>query len=130
MNLHQNKTLFKDAIKITATQMGMLDIYIEKDYWVTFVLYNLYKSSLSKEIVFKGGTALSKCYGLIERFSEDIDIILIKSEGQSDNQLKKKLKEITTEVSKFLPEIEKKDITHRMGMVRKTAHKYPKVFKG
>jgi len=91
MNLHQNKTLFKDAIKITATQMGMLDIYIEKDYWVTFVLYNLYKSSLSKEIVFKGGTALSKCYGLIERFSEDIDIILIKSEGQSDNQLKKKL---------------------------------------
>jgi predicted nucleotidyltransferase component of viral defense system len=69
MKLHQNMALFKQAVKFTAAQKGILDIYIEKDYWVTFVLYNLYKSELGKEIVFKGGTALSKCYGIIDRFS-------------------------------------------------------------
>ncbi len=130
MKLHENIDLFKDAVKFTAEKMGIKDIYIEKDYWVTFVLHHLYTSELGKEIVFKGGTALSKCYGLIDRFSEDIDLILLKKEGQSDHYLKKKLKEITTAVSKHLPEIEQDDITHKMGMVRKTAHVYPKVFKG
>ncbi|PHS51442.1 MAG: hypothetical protein COB01_10455, partial [Lutibacter sp.] len=79
---------------------------------------------------FKGGTALSKCYDVIERFSEDIDLIILKKDNQSDHYLKKKLKEITTTVSKLLPEIEEKGITHRIGMVRKTAHSYPKAFKG
>ncbi len=130
MNLHQNSALFKDAVKFTAAQKGILDIYVEKDYWVTFVLYHLFKSELGKEIVFKGGTALSKCYGIIERFSEDIDLIILKTDNQSDYYLKKKLKEITVAVSQLLPEIEEKDITHRIGMVRKTAHSYPKAFKG
>jgi len=130
MKLHENIDLFKQAVSFTASQKGIQDIYIEKDYWVTFVLYNLYKSELGKEIVFKGGTALSKCYGVIERFSEDIDLIILKKDNQSDYYLKKKLKEITTAVSNLLPEIEEKDITHRIGMVRKTAHFYPKAFKG
>jgi len=130
MNLHENSALFKDAVKFTAAQKNIKDIYVEKDYWVTFVLYNLYKSELGKEIVFKGGTALSKCYDVIERFSEDIDLIILKNGKQSDHYLKRKLKEITTAVSKLLPEIEEKGITHRVGMVRKTAHTYPKAFKG
>ena len=130
MKLHLNPQLFKDAIKYTAEQKQIQDIYIEKDYWVTFVLFHLYKSEIGKEIVFKGGTALSKCYNIIERFSEDIDLILIKNEEQSDHILKKKLKRITTEVEKHLKEIEVKGITHRIGMVRKTAHQYPKVVKG
>ncbi|WP_457617573.1 nucleotidyl transferase AbiEii/AbiGii toxin family protein [Lutibacter sp.] len=130
MKLHNNSTLFKDAVKFTAAQKNIKDIYVEKDYWVTFVLYNLYKSQLGKEIVFKGGTALSKCYHIIERFSEDIDLIILKDKSQSDHYLKKKLKEITSAVTKLLPEIEEKEITHRVGMVRKTAHTYPKAFKG
>lgn len=130
MKLHNNSKLFKDAVKFTAAQKNIKDIYVEKDYWVTFVLYNLYKSQLGKEIVFKGGTALSKCYHIIERFSEDIDLIILKNESQSDHYWKKKLKEITTAVTKLLPEIEDKQITHRVGMVRKTAHTYPKAFKG
>ena len=130
MNLHENSVLFNDAVKFTAAQKQMKDIYVEKDYWVTFVLYHLYKSPLGKEIVFKGGTALSKCYSIIERFSEDIDLIILKDKSQSDHHLKKKLKEITTAVAKLLPEIEEKNITHKVGMVRKTAHSYPKAFKG
>ncbi len=50
---------------------------IEKDFWVCWALYRLFSNNkLSQQLLFKGGTSLSKCYGLIERFSEDIDLIL------------------------------------------------------
>ncbi len=49
---------------------------IEKDAWVTLVLRMLFGSELNQHIVFKGGTSLSKVYGLIERFSEDIDLAI------------------------------------------------------
>jgi predicted nucleotidyltransferase component of viral defense system len=50
---------------------------IEKDFWVCWALYRIFSDGvLSKQLLFKGGTSLSKCYGLIERFSEDIDLIL------------------------------------------------------
>ena len=48
----------------------------EKDFWVCWVLDRLFRSSLKEKIIFKGGTSLSKAYHLINRFSEDIDLIL------------------------------------------------------
>ncbi|MDR2511052.1 MAG: nucleotidyl transferase AbiEii/AbiGii toxin family protein [Bacteroidales bacterium] len=53
---------------------GLSKIIIEKDWWVTAVLRALFSLPYSKHLSFKGGTSLSKCYHLIERFSEDIDI--------------------------------------------------------
>lgn len=47
---------------------------IEKDWWVTLVLKALFNSKYKEYFVFKGGTSLSKCWKLIERFSEDIDL--------------------------------------------------------
>jgi len=47
---------------------------IEKDWWVTLTLKALFQSAYSENLVFKGGTSLSKCWKLIERFSEDIDL--------------------------------------------------------
>jgi predicted nucleotidyltransferase component of viral defense system len=55
-------------------QRGMQPFAIEKDAWVTLVLRMLFDSELDPHIVFKGGTSLSKVYGLIERFSEDVDL--------------------------------------------------------
>jgi hypothetical protein len=50
---------------------------IEKDFWVCWVLGRLFGSpQMARKILFKGGTSLSKVFGLIERFSEDIDLIL------------------------------------------------------
>ncbi|MBP3792757.1 MAG: nucleotidyl transferase AbiEii/AbiGii toxin family protein [Ruminococcus sp.] len=50
---------------------------VEKDFWVCFTLdYLFHKSPWSKSFVFKGGTSLSKAYNVIERFSEDIDLIM------------------------------------------------------
>lgn len=49
-------------------------VAIEKDWWVTVVLNALFKCSCADQLIFKGGTSLSKGWNLIERFSEDIDL--------------------------------------------------------
>ena len=77
MKLHENQTLFRQAVRFTAQEMEIPDLYIEKDYWVTFALKQIFSEETKEYCVFKGGTALSKCYGIIERFSEDIDMSLI-----------------------------------------------------
>lgn len=132
MKLHENKTLFRQAVQFTADQMKIPAIYVEKDYWVTYALFTIFNNEIGKDTVFKGGTALSKCYNMIERFSEDIDLVVLRreGEGETDSKLKSKLKEVSTVVETVLPEVNIEGITHKMGMNRKTAHAYNKEFKG
>lgn len=130
MKLHENISLYRDAIRFTAQQMNLKPEYVEKDYWVTYALFTIFKSEIGKDTVFKGGTALSKCYQMIERFSEDIDLVVLRREGETDSKLKSKLKTISREVETILPEVPIEGITHKMGMNRKTAHSYSKEFKG
>ena len=130
MRLHENKELFRDAVLATSQLKGIPEIYIEKDYWVTFALYHIFHSEMAKEVVFKGGTALSKCYRLIERFSEDIDVVVLRHEGENDNQLKKKIRTVGKIVESVMPEIDIPEITNKRGNIRKTVHQYEKTFKG
>ena len=61
----------------TAEKMSLPEAVIEKDFWVCWTLDYLFHDSPWKEhLAFKGGTSLSKCFDLIHRFSEDIDLIL------------------------------------------------------
>ena len=61
----------------TAAKMGVSEAIIEKDFWVCYMLdYLFHRCAWKDNLAFKGGTSLSKAYGLIERFSEDIDLIL------------------------------------------------------
>ncbi|MEN8177169.1 MAG: nucleotidyl transferase AbiEii/AbiGii toxin family protein [Pseudomonadota bacterium] len=61
----------------SATQKGTTPAVVEKDFWVTWVLNRLFREpDLARVLMFKGGTSLSKVYRLIERFSEDIDLVL------------------------------------------------------
>ncbi|NLV85363.1 MAG: nucleotidyl transferase AbiEii/AbiGii toxin family protein [Spirochaetales bacterium] len=61
----------------TANKMGLTEAIIEKDFWVCWILdYLFHRCRWKDNLAFKGGTSLSKAYGLIERFSEDIDLIL------------------------------------------------------
>lgn len=65
--------LFSEA----AARKGTTPAVVEKDFWVTWVLDRLFQQTeLSRLLMFKGGTSLSKVYRLIERFSEDIDLVL------------------------------------------------------
>ncbi|NLG10514.1 MAG: nucleotidyl transferase AbiEii/AbiGii toxin family protein [Coriobacteriaceae bacterium] len=67
----------KNLIEITRKATGLSESVIEKDFWVCYTLDHLFHHSEFKDhIVFKGGTSLSKAFGLIARFSEDIDLIL------------------------------------------------------
>jgi len=52
---------------------------IEKDWWVMLALRTIFSSKYQESLVFKGGTSLSKAWGLIERFSEDIDLAMDRS---------------------------------------------------
>ncbi len=65
---------------------------IEKDWWVTLALNALFSSTYASHLVFKGGTSLSKCWHLIDRFSEDIDIGLDRAFlGFAGNVTKKEI---------------------------------------
>lgn len=55
-----------------AEDKGIVDNAVEKDYWVSMVLRAIFSLPYAAAFVFKGGTSLSKGWGLIERFSEDI----------------------------------------------------------
>ena len=55
-------------------RVNLNEVAIEKDWWVTAVLRALFALPYADNLSFKGGTSLSKCYNLIARFSEDIDI--------------------------------------------------------
>jgi hypothetical protein len=67
-----------ELFSLTAERRGIGQVaIIEKDFWVCWVLKQLFEHpTLSKQLIFKGGTSLSKVYGLIDRFSEDIDLVL------------------------------------------------------
>ena len=64
------------ALTAERRSMGSIAV-VEKDFWVCWTLKQLFAHpQLSKQLIFKGGTSLSKVYGLIDRFSEDIDLVL------------------------------------------------------
>ncbi|MDR1896638.1 MAG: nucleotidyl transferase AbiEii/AbiGii toxin family protein [Prevotellaceae bacterium] len=63
-----------EIYQITQDTLGLSKVIIEKDWWVTAVLRALFSLPYAENLSFKGGTSLSKCWGLIKRFSEDIDI--------------------------------------------------------
>ncbi|MBD5510958.1 MAG: nucleotidyl transferase AbiEii/AbiGii toxin family protein [Lachnospiraceae bacterium] len=90
MNLHHDEAVFAELIAGAATELQIPANIIEKDYFVTLTLREL--SSRLKNMVFKGGTSLTKCYQLLNRFSEDIDISYTAESGVPGESHKKQLK--------------------------------------
>ena len=124
MTLHQNKELFSELLIQTAQMIGLPEVYIEKDYWVTYVLKRLSDSPYVDRAIFKGGTSLSKAYKLIERFSEDIDLAVITN-AESSNQIKTLIKKIEKELlDDNFQEVDDL-LTSKGSAFRKTVHIYP-----
>lgn len=90
MKLHYKKEVFNEVVEAVAIDTGIPEEFIEKDYFVSLLLKEIV--SLNPNIIFKGGTSLSKCYQVIQRFSEDIDIN-IHSPTKINNRNRKELKE-------------------------------------
>ena len=74
MLLHEDKQAFSDAILAVGRALKIAPSIVEKDYYVTLILKNV--NQKIPGLLFKGGTSLSKCYKIIDRFSEDIDLTL------------------------------------------------------
>jgi hypothetical protein len=64
----------RDALGVAADRLGRPAHLLEKDVWVVWALAALYAAPFSEQLVFKGGTSLSKAYRVIRRFSEDVDL--------------------------------------------------------
>jgi len=110
-------------IREAAARRGLLPVMVEKDFWVSWTLAVLFAhQEFGGQLVFKGGTSLSKVFGAIERFSEDIDLSVSPSFlGISEESLEeagsrnkrtegmKRLEEACIECvrDRFLPELER-----------------------
>lgn len=100
MNLHHDKEAFAELIRGAANELGIPTNVIEKDYYVTMILKALIEKT--KDLVFKGGTSLTKCYQLLDRFSEDIDLSYTAESGMPGESRKKQLKKnIVSIMEKF-----------------------------
>ena len=78
-----------------AVRRHLSPVILEKDFWVCWLLGILFESEFADSLVFKGGTSLSKVFGVINRFSEDVDLSLspaflkLPEVGTSRNQANK-----------------------------------------
>ncbi len=129
MNLHEKPTEFAEAIQATAQYLKIRSEFIEKDYWVTYILRKLSLCDFKKEVIFKGGTSLSKAYNIVHRFSEDIDLVILGIDKLTGNQVKTKLKDIEKSIidKNFTKDTSFKD--SKGSKFRKTGYRYPRTLK-
>ncbi len=91
---------------------GLPSVAIEKDWWVTVVLNASFSLQYSNNIVFKGGTSLSKGWNLIERFSEDIDLAIDRKFFGFDGDISKtQIKNLRKQSCEFISTIFLDDLT-------------------
>lgn len=124
--LHNNKELFRQIILKVSESTGITAAIIEKDYFVTLFLKSIVKELPT--IIFKGGTSLSKCYKLIERFSEDIDLNIETDGNPTESQRKKLKKSIVSVIDSFGFNLTNADDIRSRRSYNKYIVDYPSVF--
>lgn len=129
MRLHEDAETFSELVQATAETVGLPEVYIEKDYWVTKALKHLSESAYLNDVVFKGGTSLSKAYRLVERFSEDIDLAVFAGD-KGDSARKALLKGVEVAVASGLAEVEDDPRVSKGSKYRKTLYRYPRSVNG
>ena len=124
MILHDATEFFLELVNATAGHLKIPAVYVEKDYWVTLALKRLHESEYKQDIVFKGGTALSKAHLLIERFSEDIDLAA-RANDLGDARRRRLLKNVETAITQDLTYQEAHAMESKGSRFRKTAYAFP-----
>jgi hypothetical protein len=127
MILHEDKEAFSAAIRAASDYLGIRDVFVEKDYWVTYLLRRLSLSEYADRVVFKGGTSLSKVFGLISRFSEDVDLAILKAEGQTETQVRNLIREVEKSITSGFIELEIPGLTSKQKNYRKTGYNYNRI---
>lgn len=132
MTLHEDKKLFLEIVlrasqPIQSGGIGINAGFIEKDYWISRSLQQLSRSAAVDHAVFKGGTSLSKIYQIGSRFSEDIDIAIVKEMEMTDAKLKSVIRATQKSMSEGLIEIDRPGLTSKGSRYRKVYFGYPLV---
>lgn len=124
--LHDDRELFEQVVLKTSEELGIEPSIVEKDYYVTLFLKMITKKQ--PDIIFKGGTSLSKCYRLINRFSEDIDLN-IESTGHPTEGQRRHLKEsIVSVIEQFCFTLTNPDDIRSRRDYNRYVVDYPSVF--
>lgn len=131
MKLHENKQLFADAIEAASRPkneggLGIKSIFIEKDYWICRSLSLMAQGDTDNRTVFKGGTSLTKAYGIGSRFSEDIDVAISEAWTLSGNQLKALIRHTSKSMTEGLDELVIPGMTSKGSHYHKAYYKYPR----
>lgn len=124
MNLHENKSLFVDAVLSAAQHLGIKPSYIEKDYWISRTLKQMAEADKDKRAIFKGGTSLSKAHSIGFRFSEDVDVAIVDASTLSGNQLKMLIKRLAKSMTSGLEEIPMEGVTSKGSRYYKAIYGY------
>ena len=127
VKLHEYSSDFSELLRLTADKFNILQIFIEKDYWLTRALRRMAQNPNADKVVFKGGTALSKAFRLTNRFSEDVDIAVIDADSMTGNQLKMLIKRLAKDMASDLEEEVVKGITSKGSRFYKAIYKYPSI---
>lgn len=102
MQLHNHKEEFETIVQAVAEEYGLRNFQVEKDYYVSLFLKELSKLDSSIQVVFKGGTSLSKCYDVIDRFSEDIDLAVNFNSDKVTQGQRRRLKKDILQIMEML----------------------------
>jgi hypothetical protein len=125
--------LFKEIIKrcseyYLSNGVRIDENNIEKDYHVCKILSDLQNSDYANRFLFKGGTSLSKAWGIIDRFSEDVDLCVVPDINLSLEKTKQMKDAISKSIEKLHPKIDGHPDEVKGGMRRKTIHPYKSFF--
>ena len=128
MYLHKDdKELLRDIIVTVSERTGIDESIVEKDYYVTMILKELVQRN--PNVVFKGGTSLSKAYRAIDRFSEDIDITFEEHLGEARRKkIKYQLLQPISDYTGSTPPHATGGYTNRSLPQRSQCHRYPRRF--
>lgn len=125
--LRDNHDDFLALVAATAQDISYPPGWIEKDYWITEILRSLSEPLGDFLVVFKGGTSLSKAWRLIQRMSQDVDILLVPPVDAGSNAKDKGLKAITKRAADAVS-MESALFTSSTGVHRATHLKYSSAF--
>lgn len=131
MRLHENRELFSDALQAASRPideggLGIKSIFIEKDYWICRSLSLMSAKDKDNRAIFKGGTSLTKAYGIGSRFSEDIDVAISEAWTLSGNQLKMLIKRTAKNMTEGLDEIDMPGFTSKGSHYHRAYYSYPR----
>ena len=130
MELHEDQRLFLEILGAASTAMSINPIFLEKDYWITRALRRLAQSADHAQVVFKGGTSLSKGWHIGHRFSEDLDLAIAGQSNSSGNQQRNLLRRVHRYLAAGLPETQVPGKTSKGSRYYKVYHEYPSVALG